>query len=500
MNRFATRRAEIIGSFPRPPLPCTISSKVHRKDLARPMDPAPPGGRHHEQGGRQSAPVVSSHRKTYMKMFGVPRSLSTYSKAPRPIRRQAPRWKFADILPAAPIIALASAMLCIICLACGPLSSRVVYDPKPSAERIQPGQTTLEAEVDELARPLIKSKEATCLEIGVLFADGSTRSYGYGRVSDSGLAELPDGKTIFQVGSVSKLFTASALEFLVQNGKINYTDTVRDILPRNVKLSADIGKITVYQLATHTSGLPREPVTFKQFRFFVNYEFTGENLYGYMDKAWLLNYLRTCRIKNKSHKFIYSNLGYGLLAYLIEVKTGEPFQDLVTQDIFSPLHMKDTVFSLSPEQDRRQAMGHVGDQPYFMRRNTPIKAWDMGEIMNPSGGIYSTAADLLIYAKHTLAMENSPLNPILFRTTEPKVHQQDGETSALGWTISEVGDDHARITYKHGMTSGYSTYIGMDMARNYAVVVLCNSFNWNDKIGHNLLLYLSRTSSPLGDH
>lgn len=395
---------------------------------------------------------------------------------------------------------MVSAVLCCFMLSCGPLSSRIVYDPKPSAERLQLGQTTLEAEVDALAKPLIVSQEATCLEIGILLPDGSTRAYGYGRISDTGLPRLPDRNTIFQIGSISKLFTASVLELLVQEGKINYSDTIRDILPKDVALSADIGKITIFQLATHTSGLPREPVTFKQFMYFVDYQFTGKNLYGYINKAWLSNYLKTCKIKNKSHKFIYSNIGYGILADLLETRTGKQFPDLAAETMFLPLDMRDTTFVLSPEQHGRQAAGHVGDQPYFMKRNTPIKAWDMGKVMAPSGGIYSTVTDLLIYAKHTLALESSPLNPILIRTTEPKVDQQDGETSALGWTISETGADHTQITYKHGMTSGYSAYIGMDMAKKIAIVVLCSSFNWNDKIGHNLLLRLAHGSDPTSAH
>jgi CubicO group peptidase (beta-lactamase class C family) len=368
-------------------------------------------------------------------------------------------FKFSKLLPAPPIITLAWALLCLFCLSCSPLSSRIIYDSKPSVERLRLGQTTLEAEVDELARPLIRSGEATCLDIGILLPDGSIRSYGYGRVRDTGPVTWPNGNTIFQIGSVSKLFTASVLELLVEEGKFKYTDTVRDILPKDVELSPDMAKITLYELIANTSGLPREPVTLKQLRFIINYEFTGENIYGYMDKAWLREYLKTAKTNKKSHKFIYSNVGYGILAHLIEIRMDKPFQDLVAEKIFSPLNMRDTVFSLSREQQGRQAMEHVGDQPFFMIRNTPMKPWDMGEVMAPSGGIYSTVNDLLIYAKHTLGMEKSPLNAVLIKTTEPKVHQQDGEVSALGWTISESGDDHTEITYKHGMVSGCSAYI-----------------------------------------
>lgn len=384
--------------------------------------------------------------------------------------------------------ALAGAVLCLCCLSCGPLSSRIVYDSRPSVERLKLGETTLETEVDGLAKPLIESKEATCLEVGVMLADGSTHFFGYGRVGDTGLPVLPDKNTIFQVGSISKLFTASELELLVQKGEIKYSDTIRSILPVSSELSPDMGQVSVYELATHTSGLPREPVTLKQFMFFIDYEFTGRNLYRYMDEPWLSEYLKTTKIRNKSHKFIYSNIGYGLLAHLVAVKMGRPFQDLVTQELFSPLRMGDTTYSLSPEQKAREATGHVGDQPYFMKRNTPMKPWNMGEVMAPSGGVYSTAADLLTYARASLAGDPG-LGPILLETTEPKVKQENGEMSALGWEISQKGP--TRITYKHGMASGYSAYLGMVMARKIAVVVLCSSFNWNDKIGHNLLLRLA---------
>jgi hypothetical protein len=94
-------------------------------------------------------------------------------------------------------------------------------------------------------------------------------------------------------------------------------------------------------------------------------------------------------------------------------------------------------------------------------------------------------------------MGKSRLNPILIKITEPKVKQQDGEMSALGWTISDFGDEHTTITYKHGMVSGYSAYIGLNMSKKIAVVVLCGSFNWKDKIGNNLLLRLSQSSDYL---
>ena len=391
---------------------------------------------------------------------------------------------------------LALALLGLFCLSCGPLSSPVIYDPKPSVGRLRLEPSAIRTEADELAEPLITSKEATCVEIGVLLPDGSIQDYGYGRTRDKGRPQVPDRNTLFQVGSISKLFTASLLKRLVQAGEMNYSDTLREVLPPDMTLSQDAGRITLLELVTHTSGLPREPVTLRQFLYLIDYEFTGHNIYGYMDKAWLRAYLKSYKAKPDPHPFVYSNLGYGLLAYLIEAKTEQPFQDLVTDNLFSPLHMTDTTFVLSKEQQGRLAAGHVGDQPYFMKRNTALAPWDMGEIMSPSGGAYSTASDLLLYAKHLLATEAPPLGSASAGTTEASGYPPDLATSAAGWSVAEFRDDHTRILYKQGMTAGYNAYIGINLSRGMAVVVLCNAFNWKDKIGHNLLLRLSGASAP----
>jgi CubicO group peptidase (beta-lactamase class C family) len=215
-----------------------------------------------------------------------------------------------------------------------------------------------------------------------------------------------------------------------------------------------------------------------------------------MDKTWLRAYLKSYKTSDHSHRFLYSNIGYGLLAYLIEVKTEKSFQELVSAKLFSPLSMPDTTFSLSKEQHGRLAAGHAGDQPFFMKRNARIASWDMGEIMSPSGGVYSTANDLLRYAKSLLSTEYSPLEAFAAGITEPKGDPQAMQPSTTGWSVAESRYDHTPIIYKQGMTSGYSAYIGINRSRNIAVVVLCSSFNWKDKIGQNLLLRLSSASVP----
>jgi len=378
----------------------------------------------------------------------------------------------------------------ILGTSCKTYSSRLVSDSAPCVARLKAGGSIRE-EVDRLALPLIESGEIYGAAIGVLTPDGSTLNYGYGRTGRPGDAQPPGADTIFEVGSISKLFVASLLALLVEEGKLHYEDTVRGILPQDVALSADVGQLTLYELVTHTGGLPRQPNNSTQLRYFIKYLFTGRNLYGYITKPYLYEYLRTCRLKPKGQRqHAYSNIGTALLAHLIEVRTGRSIPDLVEEKICRPLNMHDTVFALDAEQRKRLAIGHVGDQPKFVRRNTPMADWDMGEIMRASGGLYSSVNDLITFAKSNLGLLGHSLDPLL-ASTHCVQFRTPTEDVAFGWLINYFDEGHSAINYMHGMVSGYSAYIGMDGYKPIAVVVLYNNFNWHDKIGHNLVLRLS---------
>lgn len=373
---------------------------------------------------------------------------------------------------------------------CKTFSSRIVSDPAPAAARLQAGGS-IKDEVDRLAQPLIAKGEIYSMAVGVLAPDGSTSNFGYGLSGRPGDTQSPTGDDVFQVGSLSKLFVASVLAILVDEGQLHYEDTVRSILPPEIPLNKDIGDLTLQELVTHTGGLPRQPMGPTQMIYFARYLFTGHNLYGYIDKAYLYDYLRTRHIKPKGKReYVYSNIGVALLAHLMEIKTGRSLPDLVEEKICRPLKMKDTTFYLNAGQQKRQAVGHVGDQPKFVQRNTPMPSWDMGEIMRATGGLYSTVNDLMIFARANLGLLNLPLETRLAETHQVQLKTPD-EDVAFGWLVNYYDNDRVTLLYKHGMVSGYNGYIGLNVEKRIAVVVLTSNFNWTDKIGHNLLLRLS---------
>jgi CubicO group peptidase (beta-lactamase class C family) len=381
--------------------------------------------------------------------------------------------------------------LSFLATGCRTSAARPVSDPAPAAARLQ-GGGSIGAEVDRLAHPLIESREVYGLSVGVLTPDGRTSTFGYGRTGTSGDAQVPGGDTIFQIGSVSKLFLTALLAKLVDEGALRYDDTVRGILPPEVRVEEEIGKVTLRELAINMGGLPREPFCLSQLRDFTVFSLTGRNLYAYLDKPYLYHYLRKKHVQPKEVRgYVYSNIGFGLLAHLIEVKTGRPYQELLEEKICRPLGLRDTTFVLNGEQQKRLAVGHVGAQPSLMRRGHPMKPWDMGEIMRPGGCLFSTVNDLLVFAKANLGMLHHPLEPLLASTQRVQLRQPT-EDVAMGWLIDHLGDDRLKVAYKQGVMSGYSGYIGMNSESRIAVVVLYNTFSWDEKVGHNLILRLSR--------
>ena len=373
---------------------------------------------------------------------------------------------------------------------CRTTATRQVSDPAPAIARLRAGGS-LRAEADTLVQPLLASGEVFGLAVGVVLPDGTTQTFGYGQTGRPGDTNPPTGDDLFQVGSVSKIFTEALFVQLVREGRLHYDDTVRSLLPTNIPVSVDAGRLTLYELATHTAGLPREPFTLSQLGTFFTYLVTGRNLYAQLTVTYLLDYLRDCHPQPKvPREFVYSNFGAGLLAYLMEQKTGRPTADLIVEKICRPLGMTNSVFTLDPEQTKRLTVGHVGNQACWKPANHPLAPWDMGDLMLPISGMATCVNDLLLFARANLGLLPTPLLPALAATQPIQIQTARGG-EALGWIVFRFDDRRRTITFKDGMLAGYCAFLGLDLDQRVAVVVLSNKFSWDEKVGMNLLLRIS---------
>lgn len=137
-----------------------------------------------------------------------------------------------------------------------------------------------------------------------------------------------------------------------------------------------------------------------------------------------------------------------------------------------------------------RAHGHAGDQPKFMVRGTPVADWKFTDALRSSAGIYSNAHDLLSFAAAHIQCSQTRLNQVLSDNLRPRMDMSKNTTApAIQWVVDLF--DGQKITHQVGMVSGYTAYVGVDAERKIAVVVLQNTFNWTDKIGHKLLRRLA---------
>jgi CubicO group peptidase (beta-lactamase class C family) len=159
------------------------------------------------------------------------------------------------------------------------------------------------------------------------------------------------------------------------------------------------------------------------------------------------------------------------------------------QKILLPLKLKNTGYDqekIPPQLVR--AHGYAGNQPKFIRRGKAVPDWTFTEIIRGGAAMYSDADDLLSFAEAHLNSD-IPLNAILADTLNIRFPGRE-ISHGIAWNIEDIDDQ--RITYQVGLVAGYTAYLGLDTKQHTAVVVLQNSFNWQDRVGRTLLTRLRR--------
>jgi CubicO group peptidase (beta-lactamase class C family) len=381
-------------------------------------------------------------------------------------------------------------------LLCACSSTLSTWEIDPGKIRGNPDLADLAGEVDAIAAPVVREGQSPGLMVGLLLPDGSTRFFGYGTTEEGG-GEVPGPDTLFAVGSLSKGFLGGVTAKLVQEGRLSWSDTLSVLLPPETPLSPDAARISVEQLATHTSGLPRQPENPITLIYFTEYLFTGDNFYRNLTRDRVLDYLGDFSAPDTLAPH-YSNVGYGILGYALERRTGQSVDALLAQEITGPLGLSHTGYT--PENlpgFAARARGHAGDQPKFVSRGEPVPDWHMTDIMRGSAALYSTARDLLAFAAAHLRRDGSALSTALADNLRIR-YPRPRDAAAVAWIADDVDD--VRITYQIGVIAGYSSYLAIDQADGTAVVVLQNAFNWDISVGHELVMLLAGIAKTSASH
>jgi D-alanyl-D-alanine-carboxypeptidase/D-alanyl-D-alanine-endopeptidase len=312
-----------------------------------------------------------------------------------------------------------------------------------------------EAIRDILRRRIDVEKRATGMAVGIV-ERGRRRVILHGK-QDSGDARTVAGNTLFEIGSLTKVFTALLMADMVHRKELQFDDPVDRYLPSGFRTPQRNGRaITLADLATHTSGLPLfPPITGNPLEALARY--TASDL-----RSWLAGLTLS---RDPGAQWEYSNVGYGLLGLALANKAGTTYDALLNRRIIGPLRLKDTALHPTGEATRRLAAGH---DPKL----APIPPLDLG-IFAPAGALRSTVENLLSFLSAVLPDSGSPLEApaqllLSIRRPVPAI----GGDQALGWDVVAGTDP---FVAKDGVTAGQAASIVLDAPKRIGVVVLSNT-------------------------
>ena len=324
---------------------------------------------------------------------------------------------------------------------------------------------------DEIREILVKridqQKQAVGIVVGVIEPDGR-RVVAWGNLANSDPRTL-DGDTIFEIGSITKVFTSLVLADMVNRKEVTLDDPAAKYLPEHVKMPERNGKsITLHDLSTHTSGLPRLPSNLKLKDPRNPYaDYSVDDLHEFLSGYTLP--------RDPGSEFEYSNLGGGLLGHLLAYRAGTDYERLIGTRITRSLSMPDTAITLSSSMKQRMATGHSA-------MLAPVANWDLPTLAG-AGALRSSANDMLTFLEAFLGYRESPLAPAMKAMLE--VRRPAGQTNiGLGWLILSV--DGREIAWHNGGTGGFRSFVGYDPKERIGVVVLSNAGGVDD-IGFHLL-------------
>lgn len=294
------------------------------------------------------------------------------------------------------------------------------------------------------------------VSVAVLTADGEASAH-LGTLAP-GSQRAPDDRTLYEIGSISKVFTSLLLADAVVRGEVTLDTPLAALLPEGFVFADPSARaITLRMLATHSSGVPRLPAELDSMAF--------ENPYARYSEPDLLRSLGRMKLDFPPGAGAgYSNFAAGALATGLARRSGVSYAELLAQRITRPLGMDDTVVELSTEQRARLA-------PAFSSAGEPVAHWDFQSLAG-AGGIRSTLADLRRFVAALLHPEASPLKAAieLAWSKQPLEKALDGGGQALGWMIAQDGETR----WHSGMTGGFHAAIFVNRRLGVASILLAN--------------------------
>lgn len=313
----------------------------------------------------------------------------------------------------------------------------------------------------------IMSQQSTPGVAVAIFYQGKEYLFNYGVTRLQSTTPITSD-TIFELASITKIFTTSALSVLVQQGKVKLTDPIATYLPALANTQGlPIDQVRIIDLATHTASFPRDITGFG----------ADKN-----DQAGFMQSLKTWQPTTTiGSNYLYSNVSFGLLGKVITNASGQDYQTVITSAITAPLGMDSTFVTVPAALSANQAQG-------YNPMGNPAPVYQPGFLYG-GGALRSSARDLLAFMEANLGVKaNVPpdLQTALLKTQQSYYQVKPGFTMALGW--QRMTKSGPLLLTKNGMNQGFSSFIGFAPDQKLGVVVLANKRDAQaTKIGNQLL-------------
>lgn len=313
---------------------------------------------------------------------------------------------------------------------------------------ITPSLLAVPPTTDEIDAAIQRSSSGRFWGVALIVRDGETLlSKGYGAADYKNRPNTPD--TLFEIASISKQFTATAILHLVHENRLQLDSTLGDLFPQRAAAYKDV---TVEHLLSHTSGMnPNGGVPY-------NSKITRE--------SYIKRVLSLPPTSPPGKEFAYSNVGYALLAAIVESVSGESFEEYAHEHLFRPAGLVDTGFINEENLDRSRVAARIS------RRRGQLDTsadWYYGWGYRGMGGVVTTANDLNRWSR---ALRTDVVLPTSLRDELFRVRTND---YALGWRV-RVGEDEQRIAQHSGGVQGFSCFMMHGVDDENLVVLLSNGF------------------------
>jgi len=331
-----------------------------------------------------------------------------------------------------------------------------------TSDAIAKEETEHSMNTQNLLQEYIEDSGAVGASVAII-DNGKVTFYTYGKKSVNE-NDLISENTVFEIGSVTKVFTSLLLADMASKGQVQLDDPIEMYLP-GVKIpELDGKKITLKHLATHTSGIPRMPDNFAPQDPSNPYkDYTIERLYEYLGSCTLT--------RPPGESFEYSNIGMGLLGSILSTRSEKSYEEMVQDAIASKLNMPSTSIVISDEMASNFATGHHLAQT--------VSYWDIPGLAG-AGALRSNVKDMAHFLVANMDEGNTSIHALLSQCHQQQYSPMPGFAVGLGWMLST--SNQADLIWHNGGTGGFRSYIGFNPKLKKGIIILSNSTeDWPDE-------------------